>query len=289
MLNLWRNKFLSIATIISIAIILFIFNIIVAVYFITESSLQSLSEKVDMVLYLNDNFTTEQRDTLIKEVKLIDGVTNVSYTSKDDALTKVQSMYPDIYQSFDKYDLKNPLPASISVKTKDPKIQKDIENYISGSKFRQYISNISNVTDQNQGQDASIISSVAKNLEKVTDFSRQIIFWIVIIFLIGGMLIILNSVQMAIFTRRKEIEIMRLVGAKHMFIKLPFIIEGIFHALGAVIINILMLQFLAGKTDLEISKNLNFISLSVIEFIVTVILATCSSLIAVHNHIRKNI
>lgn len=244
-----------------------------------------------MVLYLNDNFTTEQRDTLIKDVKLIDGVTGVTYVSKEDALTKVQSMYPNIYQSFEKYDLKNPLPASISVKTKDPKIQKDIENYISGSKFRQYISNVSNVADQNQGQnqDSSIISSVAKNLEKVTDFSRQIIFWIVIIFLIGGMLIILNSVQMAIFTRRKEIEIMRLVGAKHMFIKLPFIIEGIFHALGAVIINLLMLEFLAGKTDLGISQNINFISLSVIEFIVTVILATCSSLIAVHNHIRKSI
>lgn len=302
--NIFRNKFLSIATVVVMGTILFIFNIILAVNFITESSLARLSEKVDLVLYLRDNITVDQTAEVVKEIKMVDGVVSVSLTSKEDALEKVKNMYPNLYQSFEKYDLKNPLPASISVKTIDPSVHQQIENFIKGSRISGYITNISASEGQrnepsspefaSSTTESDIISSVSKNLEKVTNFSRQIIFYVVIIFIVGGVLIILNAIQMAIFTRRKEIQIMRLVGATTGFIKLPFVIEGIFYAVFSVLLNLVLLSFLSGRIDIEgttlatYGQNFNLTGLILFEFLITIILAICSSLLAVHNHLRKN-
>lgn len=266
--------------------ILFIFNIILAVNFITESSLSSLSQKVDIVLYITDSTTPDETQQMIKEFRMINGVTDVSYTSKEDALAKIKNMYPNIYQSFTKYDLANPLPASISVKTSDPTIHKTIENYLKGSRFSAFITNISNTNGAENSPESDIISSVAKNLEKVTEFSRQIIFWVIIVFVFGGILIILNAIQMATFTRRKEIQIMKLVGANFSYIKLPFIIEGVLYAIFSLILNLVLLSFLSDRIDI---KDFNLSSLLIFELAITIILAICSSLLAVHNHLRKNI
>jgi len=291
--NLVRNKFLSTATVIVMGTILFIFNVILAVNFITESSLQSLSQKVDLVLYIEDSTNTAETQHMISELKLLDEVQDLDYTSKEEALSKVKNLYPNIYESFSKYDLANPLPASISIQTLSPDSHANIENYIKGSKLSSYITNIEKQADSNT-RESGIISSVAQNLQKVTDFSRQIIFWVVIVFILGGILIILNAVQMAIFTRKKEIEIMRLVGAEHFFIKMPFVIEAIIYALGAVALNILMLMLLAGEIDIEgttllkFSENLNLFALTIFETIVTITIAICSSLIAVHAFLRRN-
>lgn len=289
--NLFRNKFLSIATISVIGITLFIFNIILAINFVAENSLATLSEKVDLTLYLKDSTTLDNSRSIMDELKLVDGVTDISYTSKEEALQKIKTTYPSIYNSFTKYDLGNPLPSSISIRTKDPSYHKTIENYVLGSKISLYISNIKQ--SETGSQEQSIISSVAKNLQKVTDFSRQIIFWLVIIFVVGGILIVLNSIQITIFSRRKEVNIMRLVGAPLKFIYLPFIFESILYAIAAIGVNILLLWFLSKQIDIEgtnlydFSQNLHLALLTIIEFLITVILSICSSILAVHNYLRR--
>lgn len=289
--NLFRNKFLSIATVSVIGITLFVFNIILAINFVAESSLSSLSEKVDITLYLKESTTTENAKNIIDELKLIDGVKSVSYTSKEEALQKIKTTYPNIYNSFTKYDLGNPLPASISISTLDPSYHKIIENYVLGSKISLYISNIKQ--NDTGSQEESIISSVAKNLQKVTDFSRQIIFWLVIIFVIGGILIVLNSIQITIFSRRKEVNIMRLVGAPLKFIYLPFIFESIMYAILAILLNIGLLWLLSKQINFEgtnlydFSQNLHLTILTLIELVVTVTLSVGSSLLAVRNYLRR--
>ena len=275
-------------------IILFIFNIILAVNFIAENSLQSLSEKVDLTLYLKESTSISQSQKLIDEVKLLDGVTNADYTSKEEALTKIKSTYPNIYESFEKYDLGNPLPASVSIQTKSPDYHTEIENFLKGSEFSLYVSNIQE-TPEGSTHEKGIISSVAKNLKKVTDFSHQLIFWLIIIFLTGGVLIIFNAVQLTIFTRRKEINIMRLVGSRISFIHLPFIIEAIFYATLAILLNFLLLVALSKQIDIEgttlatFSENLNITVLLTFELVVTITLAVCSSILSVHSYLKRPI
>jgi cell division transport system permease protein len=290
--NLVRNKLLSIATILVIGITLFIFNIILAINFIAESSLQNLSEKVDITLYLKESTSQAQTQKIIDELKILDGITDVNHTSKDEALTKIKATYPNIYESFQKYDLGNPLPASISITTKEPSYHEAIENFIKGSQFSLYVSNIQE-SPRGTSQEKSILSSVTQNLKKVTDFSHQIVFWLVITFIIGGVLIIFNAVQMTIFNRRKEINVMRLVGSNISFIHLPFIIEAILYAVLAILINLLLLTLLSkqinfdGTSLYEFSENLNLTALTIFELIITVILAVCSSILSVHSYLKK--
>jgi len=273
-------------------IIIFIFNIILAINFITETSIQSLSEKVDLTLYLKDNVTNTQVEKIVNETKLLDGVVNVEFTSKEEALQKIKASYPNIYESYEKYDLKNPLPASVSIRTKSPDYHQSIEDFFKGSSLSAHISNI-NASEQNSDQEKSIISSVAKNLKKITDISHQIIFWLIIIFITGGTLIMFNTIQMTIHDRRKEINIMRLVGARIAFIHLPFIIEAVIYAILAVLFNIVLLVILSNQISIEgitlqaFSKNLNLTSLTIFELIITIILAICSSTLAVHNYLKK--
>ena len=275
-----------------IGITLFIFNIILAINFIAESSLQNLSEKVDITLYLKESTSQAQTQKIIDELKILDGITDVNHTSKDEALTKIKATYPNIYESFQKYDLGNPLPASISITTKEPSYHEAIENFIKGSQFSLYVSNIQE-SPRGTSQEKSILSSVTQNLKKVTDFSHQIVFWLVITFIIGGVLIIFNAVQMTIFNRRKEINVMRLVGSNISFIHLPFIIEAILYAVLAILINLLLLTLLSkqinfdGTSLYEFSENLNLTALTIFELIITVILAVCSSILSVHSYLKK--
>jgi len=275
-----------------IGITLFIFNIILAINFIAESSLQNLSEKVDITLYLKESTSQAQTQKIIDELKILDGITDVNHTSKDEALTKIKATYPNIYESFQKYDLGNPLPASISITTKEPSYHEAIENFIKGSQFSLYVSNIQE-SPRGTSQEKSILSSVTQNLKKVTDFSHQIVFWLVITFIIGGVLIIFNAVQMTIFNRRKEINVMRLVGSNISFIHLPFIIEAILYAVLAILINLLLLTLLSkqinfdGTSLYEFSENLNLTALTIFELIITGILAVCSSILSVHSYLKK--
>lgn len=290
--NLYRNKFLSIATILVIGIILFIFNIILAVNFIAETSLQSLSQKVDLTLYLKESTTQVQAQRVMDELKLLKGVEKVSFTSKEEALTKIKATYPNIYDSFERYDLGNPLPASVSISTKHPEYHDEIESYIKSSNISLYISNIQESSGESS-QEKSIITSVAKNLKKVTDFSRQVIFWIVMIFIVGGVLIIFNSIQMTIFIRRKEINIMRLVGGGIGFIHLPFFIEAILYAILATIVNVCLLLVMSGQINIdgitlfEFSKNINLISLVLLEMVLTIILGFCATALSVNNYLKR--
>lgn len=298
--NLFRNKFLSIATILVIGIILFIFNIILAVNFIAETSLQSLSEKVDLTLYLKESTSKLQAQKIMDELYTLDGVTNITYTSKEEALMKVKTTYPSIYESFEKYDLGNPLPASISIATQTPDFHEQIENHIKGSNASLYITNIqesaeNDPSSSSDSQEKSIISSVAKNLKKVTDISHQIIFYVVLTFIIGGLLIIFNTIQITIFNRRKEINIMRLVGSRLSFIHLPFIIESILYAILATAVNLILLSLLSNKINIdgtslfEFSENLNLTALIIFELVITTVLGICASTLSVHNYLKKPI
>lgn len=292
LLNLCRNRFLSIATVAVIGIILFIFNIILAINFIAESSLQNLSQKVDLTVYLKETTTSGQAEKTIETLKTLDYVVDATYTSKEEALDKIKTTYPSIYDSFTKYDLGNPLPASISIKTKNPSYHTELENYLKGGPLSVYISNVRQ-GDSSPDQEKSIISSVAKNLQKVTDFSHEIIFWLVMTFVIGGTLIIFNAVQITIFSRRKEVNIMRLVGAPLKLIYLPFVIEGIFYAVFAILLNLLLLSILSHRINIEglslynFSKNLDLSYLTILELSITIILSIGSSLLAVYTYLRR--
>lgn len=287
--NVWRNKFLSVATVFVMAVILLIFNTILLVNFISKDALSDLNKKIDIVAYLKESTTYEQAISVINDLKEVEGIESAVYFSKEDALKQINKLHPDISNAFEKYNLGNPLPASINIKTIHPKYYKKVTDFLSQEQYKQYLSNFESSTSEN----TSLITSAAQNLVKITNFAGQIIFWLITIFIIGGALIILNAVQITIFNRKKEIEVMKLVGASHSFIRLPFIMESIIYGLLAIILSIGMFALITQKIDISeygISttfENIAIIKIIAAEILATIILSTTSSLIAVHEYLNQ--
>jgi len=289
--NIWRNKLLSLATIFVIGTILFIFNIILAANFTSQDALSDLSQKIDITVYLNESTDFADTERIIEDVKQLEGVTNVRYTSKDDALKKIKQTHPDLPIAFEQFDLGNPLPASIDITTKHPSYHEQVAEFLGQNQYSLYLSNI--VTSG--GENSTILTSVAKNLSSLTNFVNQLIFWIIVIFIIGGALIILNAIQITIFNRKKEINVMKLVGASHWFIRLPFIIESILYGLFGAILSFVMFTILAQNIEIKETSlfsyfsEIRFYNIFLIELLITIVLSIFSATIAVHEYLNKNL
>jgi cell division transport system permease protein len=289
--NLWRNKVLSVATIFVMGAIIFIFNIILSINFIAETALLDLNQKIDLTVYLKESTSTESAQEIANEIAGLEGVTSVHYTSKEKALEQLKVNHPDLSLAFEKYSLANPLPASLSITTDKPELHSYIASYLSEDKFQSQLSNIIS----NENENSSILTSVSKNLIKLTEFTHQIIFWLIFTFVLGGTLIILNALQITIFNRKREISVMKLVGASHSFIRAPFIIESILYALAATILSFIMLFILSKQITIEETslwnyyQELNFTKIFFAEIAVTIILSVVSSLIAMNEYIKKDL
>lgn len=289
--NSWRNKFLSAATIIVIAVILFIFNIILAVQFIGNQALLSLSQRVDIVIYLRDDVESYDANRLADALKKIEGVKEVKYTSKEEALDIVSKTHPKTADFLRKFNVRNPLPPSISITTFSSQDHGRVQSYLENSEFKNLMQNY--VTEETGGQEA-ILSTVAKNLDNIDHFVRQLIFWIILAFIIGGTLVIVNAIQITIFSRRQEIQIMRLVGATPNFIRTPFILEGVIYGTLAVILSFIFLYIISSTIKIESTNLWNYyqqISLQKVffyELAATIIMAGVSSFTAVQQHIKGN-
>lgn len=289
MKNFWRNKFLSFATILVMAIIIVIFNIILAIQFIGNQALQSLSERVDIVIYLRDETSFYDANLLADNLKKIDGVKAVKYTSKEEALEIVAKTHPQTAEFLRKFDIRNPLPPSISITTDSAEDHLKIQDLLSQDRYKYMLQNY--ISEEARGENI-ILSSVAKNLENISKFVKQIIFWVVFVFILGGTLIVVNAIQLTIFNRRQEIHIMRLVGATPNFIRLPFVFEGFLYAFFAVILSFIILFALGQSIQLETANlweyysALNLQRVIVSELIIAVILAVISSFSAAEQYIK---
>lgn len=299
--NLLRNKALTLATIFVIAIMVCIFNSILAVNFITQQALQSLNEKVDIVLYLKDDISFYDATSLKENLSKLPGVKSTEYISKEDALKIISKTYPETPDFLLKFNVVNPFPQSISIVTTNAENYQNIIEYIQTSRYKDFIEETQDLQKNSEDNpqknsqkrnENQILSTVANNLIYINQFVKQLIFWIVLTFIIGGTLIIVNAIQLTIYTRRNEIYIMRLVGATPNFIRLPFMIEGICYGLFAVILSFIMTFLLTKILNvdslkfIENLKDLDFNKIFFAEILLSTILGIISSFSSVQKYLK---
>lgn len=287
--NFWRNKFLSMATVVVIAVILFIFNIILAVQMIGNQALQGLSERVDIVVNLRDDISFYDAQNLSTALEKIDGVKKVHYTSKEEALERVAKIHPQTAEFIRKFNIPNPLLPSISIVTTSPEDYQKIENFLKQEPYKQLTQNY---VIEGASNESLILSDVARNLANISHFVRQIIFWIILVFILGGALVVINAIQLTIYTRRHEIYIMRLVGATPGFIRLPFLFEGILYGFFAVLLSFLILFVLSQNIQVEGSnlwsyyQNIQLGKIFLAELIITLSIGIISSFSATEQYLK---
>jgi cell division transport system permease protein len=233
--NFLRNAWLSTAATAVMTITL----TIIVISFISNSALTStikgVTDKIDVSIYLVDNITPDQRDTFQKALEADPNVQSVHYRSKDEALADYKAQIGSNQKLLEGLQLTgNPLPASFQVKAKDPKHLDSIIAVTNQSQFSNYLDPTAPPSYSGQNKDT------INRIVKVSNFFRNTELIASILFVIISVLIIFNTIRMAIFTRREEIEIMKLVGATNWFIRGPFVFEAALYGIIAAVIAVLL-------------------------------------------------
>ncbi|HUD11572.1 MAG TPA: permease-like cell division protein FtsX [Candidatus Saccharimonadia bacterium] len=229
--NFMRNAWLSTAATAVMTITL----TIVVLSFISNSALTStikgVTDKIDVSLYLSDSVTPQQRETFQHALEANSNVKSVEYRSKAEALTLYEAQNknnPTILQGLQFTG--NPLPASFQIKAKNPKHLDSIINVANEPQFASMLDPTAPPSYSGQNRDT------INRIVRISNFFKSSGLIASIIFVVISTLIIFNTIRMAIFTRREEIEIMKLVGATKWFIRGPFIFEAALYGIIAAII-----------------------------------------------------
>lgn len=273
---------LSVATTVMMGLILFIFNVIMVLNVLTTSSLDALGDKVDLILYISDEASIYDLTEMVNSIEDLSIVKSASYTSKDEALSEFLDAYPDKSDPFTLYGIDNPLPANIKVVTENPDQHQEVLDYLKSTAYDDLLINVES-SDENQ--------EIVTRLLSVSNFTTKLIVGVIVTFIFGSLLMIMNAIHLSIFTRKTEIQIMQLVGAKPSMIRFPFLFEGAFYSLIAVFFSLILLILFVEGTNLTSFSNFqaNFHPsiLFLSELVVSVAIGVISSAVAINYYLKK--
>lgn len=211
--GVFRNFSLSIASISCIAITLIVVSISIILSDNVNNFATLVEEDVTIVTFLSNDISSERVSEINAEINKLDNIANVSYESKMEIANEMKSS-SDVFKNLmeDWTEDENPLQSTYLVKVKD--IEKIGET-------ANQIKNIEGVSVVKYGE------GMVEQLVTVFDMVRKISIVIVAALVVVTAFLITNTIKITIFSRKREIEIMRLVGASNLNIKIPFIFEGL--------------------------------------------------------------
>lgn len=230
--SLKRNFFMGFTAITTVAITLFIVGFFAIIVYDIQGIIGSIKSDVELAVYLEDNISEELKEYIEQEVISWKETDAVRYVSKEQALErfKKQNEGSDILKEIQG----NPLPASFEITLKNPEKIDQVAlrfydkdgNYIEGVDEviygRKYVNTLFSIT--------AIIGTIA--------------FLIIIALLLAAVVLIFNTIRLSIYARRKEIEVMKLVGATNWFVRIPFLFEGFFEGFAGSVVSIILLYFI---------------------------------------------
>ena len=284
-----RNSGLSLATVFIMVLAISLVTSLFLLQKTTNYLVASLSEKVDMAVYFNEDPSTDEIDIIQKELSQLPEVKSLQYISKEEALQKFIARHrgePVIMESLQEVG-GNPLLASLNIKATEATQYAAISSFLDSASFKNLISKVDYSEKKPAIDKMFSLTSTIRN----TGIGSSIILAVV------AVLIAFNTVRIAIFNSRDEIETMRLVGASNWFIRGPFLVQGIIGGLLAVLITFIVfgvaLWFLSPKIDLVIpGLSLSsyffgrFLMVLALQLVAGVGLGACASLLAMHKHLK---
>lgn len=236
--NLSRNAWLTTAAAAVMTITLIIIASTLVARMVFADTIQQVRQKIDVSVYLKDDVTEEDTQRFIAQIKQVPIVTSVEYISKDQAR--------NIFQQQSKTELTrlealtqlsgNPLPASLKIKVRDPNKIDDLNKIINSDQNKDLLGQ--------QPSNSQAQKDAVKRIADITQFLESAGVVSAVIFVIISVLIIFNTIRMAIFNRKDEIEMMKLIGAEKYFIRGPFIVEASLYGVLAAIISVVIVYVL---------------------------------------------
>ena len=209
-----RNLSTALGSIVTIFLSLLIIGIFLIGGFIVENVVSSVEDKVSISVWLSDDASDSDITTLESYIQGLEGVESVGFTTKEQALENFRNSMTSNPEIVDQLDGQNPLPASIEVELSDPQMVETIAGQIQSN------ATFTKICD-NPGDPADSLKYGQKSVERLfdlTNYIRYIGIALIALLIFIAMVFINNTIRLAILARRKEIAIMRLVGASNGFI-----------------------------------------------------------------------
>ncbi len=288
----WRNAYVSLAAVFVIMVALFVIGSTMFVDQLLTTSLRSLQDKVDINVYFVPEATEESIDAVRKAITALPDVANVTYTSREEALAKYQERNKNdeiAKQALSELN-DNPLGANLAILAKETFQYENIARFL--EEQRELNAQNPVIDEVNYARNKDSIDKLTQIIGGVEQASMVIL--LVLIF--ASILITFNTIRLAIYTSREEISIMRLVGASNMFIRGPFMLQGMMYGLVAGVFSIAIfypiLMWVGPRTEAFFEFNLFTYFISNFGYIfgvlvgIGVVLGFVSSMLAVARYLR---
>ncbi len=233
LVGFFRNAFVSLSAILVMMVTLFVIGILLFMNAALNATLDQIKDKVDINAYFLTTATEEQILEVKASVEQLPEVALVTYVSREDALKSFKELHKNdqlMLQSLEELG-ENPLGASLAIRAKDPSQYEMIAKFLEGSIVA-------------QGGEEQIIDYVNYNQNKlvidrltglISAIDRAGLIFSIFLTL-ASIMIVFNTIRLAIYTNKDEIEVMQLVGADNWFVRGPYIVEGILYGLTSGII-----------------------------------------------------
>ncbi|MFN0092586.1 MAG: cell division protein FtsX [Acidimicrobiales bacterium] len=249
--NLWRNLTLTAASTVTVAVSLALVGVSLLLRQGVENATARWKGGVEFIVFMHPEATPGQLETVQGELTTSPEVKEVKVVDQKAALAEFKQMFKDSPELVDAVD-EATLPSSFRVVPRLP--DADV---------------ISALGKQYEGKpgvrEVVFAFDTIKTLQRLSRIVGNVILGIAVTLLVAAALLILNTIQMAMFARRREIEVMKLVGATNWFIRVPFMLEGLVQgvvgaalAVGAMWgVNGLLERWLSNASDLKILQSFN--------------------------------
>lgn len=250
--NFFRNAWLSIASTAVMTVALTVMLVSVILNYGLNDALDDITRKIDISVFFNNKASSEKVETLSSDLEGLPNVTDTNYVDKSEALRRYREQYKDnpvLLAAINEKE--NPLPASLEISVRD---LQDIDDIVRVTQKEVYLPIID--------PDKSFQEDRQKTVQRIGSIKSFIVkggMFASLIFAAIAILIIFNTIRMAIFSRKDEVGIMRLIGATKGFIRGPFVFEAMLDGIVAAVLALFigyLLIFVGGP------KIISFIDLS---------------------------
>ena len=245
-ISLKRNNLMSFASITTVAISLLILGLFLIMVMNLNNMAAHLESQVQINVYLEDNLSEAERYEIGNNIKKIKGVEEITFVTKDEAIERFRERLGEQKYLLDALDDANPLPYSYEVKLTLPEQVKS-----AAAEIAEY----PGVKTAKFGQEA------IEQLFKLTHMIRVFGVVLILFLVFATLFIISNTIRLTVFARRKEIGIMKYVGATDWFIRWPFIMEGMALGFGGALIATLVLRTSYSAITNQIYQSFMFLPL----------------------------
>lgn len=222
--SLTQGGMMSLASVATVAVSLLVLSVVLLLAVNLEFMASTVESQVEVRAYLcsasdanpkcgKKDLTPAAKQQILTHVKGLPGVKEAIYVSKDEALKRWKEQFKEQKDILEGLEENNPLRDAIEIKTTDPALVETLSQALNG---------IAGISDVDYGRDT------VEKLLKVTRAVRVGGLGLVILLVVATVLTISNTIRLAVYAKRREISIMKLVGATDWFIRRPFMLEGIF-------------------------------------------------------------